>query len=242
MAHRLSQIQTRWSLVTQAHQEVADAATRAQAALAQRYYAAIYRYILGAVRDANVADDLAQEFALRLVRGSFKSATPERGRFRDFIKTAVYHLIVDHQRRKAPVQFAPDMPEPPEPPKPGGLEECWREELLNRAWDGLAQVEKESGQPFYTLLRYRAENPDVRSARMAEALEGQIGKALTETAVRKALQRARERFSDLLLEEVARSLQSNDRSDVEQELIDLDLLSYCRSALERFGGKQGGAD
>ena len=60
--------------------------------------------------------------------------------------------------------------------------------------------------------------------------------------MRKVLQRARERFAGLLLEEVARSLQSSDIAEVEQELIDLDLLSSCRAAPERFGQKDGPTD
>jgi RNA polymerase sigma-70 factor (ECF subfamily) len=241
---RLSRIQTRWSLVIDAHQGQADAATRAQAALMQRYHGAIYRYILGAVRDANVADDLAQDFALRLVRGDFKKADPDRGRFRDFIKTAVYHLIVDYQRRRREAQLSSGLPEPADEESTltsdRAFLERWKQELIDRAWEGLAQVEQASGQPFNTLLRYRAEHPEVRSAQMAELLEEKLGKPMTEVAIRKALQRARERFADLLLEEVARSLQTDSREAVEQELMDLDLLSYCKPALDRFGARKDG--
>jgi RNA polymerase sigma-70 factor (ECF subfamily) len=238
LPNRLSQIHTRWSLLFDAHQGQADRAQRAQEALIRRYSGAIYRYLLGAVRDPNVADDLAQEFALRLVRGDFKRADPERGRFRDFVKTSLYHLIVDHQRRKVPR---------PLPPEVGGREDAdeadrqftarWREGLLNRAWEGLAALEAETGQPFYTVLRHRSENPDESAQQMAERLAGRLGKALTDVAMRKTIQRARERFSNLLLDEVARSLQSEDPERVEQELRDLDLLCYCRSALDRYRRK-----
>jgi hypothetical protein len=36
---------------------------------------------------------------------------------------------------------------------------------------------------------------------------------------------------------VSRSLESKDADRMEQELMDLDLLSYCRTALDRFRGK-----
>ena len=165
LPNRLSQMDTRWSLLFDAHQDQADIAQRAQEALIRRYSGAIYRYLLGAVRDTNVADDLAQEFALRLVRGDFRRADPNLGRFRDFVKTSLYHLIVDHQRRRVAL---------PLPPELGGREDeqkadreftaRWREGLLNRAWEGLSAHENETGQPFYTVLRYRSEqNNNVRA-------------------------------------------------------------------------------
>jgi hypothetical protein len=51
--------------------------------------------------------------------------------------------------------------------------------------------------------------------------------------VRKALQRARESFAGLLLEEVARSLGPEPGVALEQELRELDLLKYCQPALVR---------
>ena len=51
--------------------------------------------------------------------------------------------------------------------------------------------------------------------------------------VRKTLQRARAKFSDLLLYEVTQSLESYSLDDLEAELIELGLQPYCKSALER---------
>ena len=83
------------------------------------------------------------------------------------------------------------------------------------------------------MLRWKTEQPDQRSAQMAERLSARQGRPYTENAVRKLLHRARNLFADLLVEEVARSLGTSDQEALEQELIDLDLLDYCRSALER---------
>jgi RNA polymerase sigma-70 factor (ECF subfamily) len=244
LPNHLSRISTCWSLVFEAHRSQADAATQAQQELMQRYCGAIYRYLLAVVRDADAADDLSQEFALRLVRGDFRRADPGRGRFRDFVKSALYHLIVDYQRRKQRRRheaLPPDTPEAavdaPEFPSDQEFLDRWREELLNRAWDSLAALEKETGQPFNTVLRFRAENPDVRSGDMAQRLQGQLGKPLSNVGIRQTLHRAREKFADLLLQEVARSLETTAADRLEQELIDLDLLSYCRTALDRYRNK-----
>src|SRR5262245_41794459 len=90
---RLSRITTLWSLVYEAHGDAADAAKAAQHRLMDRYGGAAHRYLLGALRDADAADDLFQDFSLRFLRGDFRNADPERGRFRDFVKTALFHLI-----------------------------------------------------------------------------------------------------------------------------------------------------
>src|SRR4051812_24978980 len=97
---RLTHISTLWSLVHRAHEGTGSALTEAQRQLLERYAGAAHRYLLGGLRDADAADEMFQEFSLRLLRGDFKNADPHKGRFRDFIKTALFHLIVDYQRRR----------------------------------------------------------------------------------------------------------------------------------------------
>jgi RNA polymerase sigma-70 factor (ECF subfamily) len=239
---RLSRIETMWSVVNQAHQGPVSEAAAAQQQLLQRYSSAIYRYILGAVRDLDAADEVFQEFALRFVKGSFQRADPQRGRFRDLVRTSVRNLITNHfQRRQGqPRQLAEDAPEPACTDEQlaaadQAFVDRWREELLNRTWDALARVQEQTGQLFHLVLRCRAEHADWSSAQMAEHLGSVAGRPLTAAGVRQTLHRAREKFAELLLEEVARSLETNDREPLEQELAELGLLSYCRSALARHG-------
>ena len=68
---------------------------------------------------------------------------------------------------------------------------------------------------------------------MAEDLSSRLGKTLTPASTRQMLHRAREKFAELLLEEVIQSLHSPSAQTLEQELIDLGLFDYCRPALER---------
>src|SRR5262249_48162321 len=152
----------------------------------RRYRRAVYRYLLGAVRDPDVADELTQEFALRFLRGDCKQADPERGRFRDFVKGVLFHMIVDHHRRRKglPQALPQDGGQPAAPPQ--GPEEhdrefleSWRDELLARAWDALALIEKESGKPWHAVLRFRIQNPDMHSPQMAEQLSVQLGQQVT---------------------------------------------------------------
>jgi RNA polymerase sigma-70 factor (ECF subfamily) len=109
----------------------------------------------------------------------------------------------------------------------------WRDELLAKTWEELHGVEKQTGQPLYTLLLLRAEHPRLTSDRMAQELGGSLGRPLTAAGVRQTLHRAREKFADLLVAEVGRSLQTSAPDQLEQELIDLGLLDYCRMAVGR---------
>lgn len=237
---RLSQITTRWSMIFQAHGGRDSAVSAAQQALMQRYGGAVYRYLLASLRNADLADDLAQEFAYRFLRGDFRRADPQRGRFRDFVKTAILNLIVDHHRRQKGR---------PQPLPAGELEpvttaegpddfdrqfvESWCKELLTRSWEALAYLEQQTGQPFHTVLQFRADYPDLRSAQMAEGLSTSLGKPVSAEWVRQTLHRAREKFADFLLDEVEQSLPQPTQDELEQELSELGLLEYCQPALAR---------
>src|SRR5215213_2101232 len=129
---RLSRITTLWTLHRRAHGADAEAAARGE--LLHRYRAAVYRYLLAAVRDADAADDLAQEFALRFLRGDFRLADPGRGRFRDYLRTAVSRLAADHHRsaQKSPRPLGDDPAAPAA--DDAAFDAAWREELLERTW------------------------------------------------------------------------------------------------------------
>ncbi|MEX2316800.1 MAG: sigma-70 family RNA polymerase sigma factor [Pirellulales bacterium] len=244
----LSQIQTLWSVVRRAHGDH-TAVQSAQQSLLDRYGGAVRRYALAALRDEDAADEVAQEFALKFVRGDFGKADPGRGRFRAFVKTVVYRLIVDYQRRrKALVREGPlhsNIAEPAAEERDAAAGQAaddamfrtsWRDELLARCWQRLADEENRTGKPYETVLRYRVDHPDARSPELAAGLSERLGKPINAGAVRVLLHRAREAFADLLLEEVTDSLADGSLDEAEEELIDLDLLEYCRPALERRRG------
>ena len=44
----------------------------------------------------------------------------------------------------------------------GVVRESWRDELLERAWQALAEVERETGRPLHTVLKFRATNSRMR--------------------------------------------------------------------------------
>jgi hypothetical protein len=174
-----------------------------------------------------------------------KSPRTKRGRFRDFVKTALYHLVLNYQqarRRPRPLPLKEGAAEPAvEPPSlaesDAEFAARWREELLRRAWEALADFERSSGKPYHSVLRLQAEHSGQPSAELARQLAARLGRPCSADAFRQALHRARVRFAELLIAEVARSLQTDDDDQVEQELLDLGLFPYCRGVWAR---RQGG--
>lgn len=242
----LSRIQTAWSMVRRAHGDH-TAVHEAQQTLLDRYGGAVRRYALAALRSEDAADDVFQEFALKFIRGDFGKVDPERGRFRAFVKTVVYRLIVDYQRRqkkrKAESPMHSNVAEPAEGDcelagDDAAFQSSWRDELLARCWQKLADDEQQTGKPYNTVLRYRVDHPELRSPDLAAGLSEKLGKPINAGAVRVLLHRARDRFAEILLDDVIDSLSNESLDEVEEELIELDLLEYCRPAIDRRRAKK----
>jgi RNA polymerase sigma-70 factor (ECF subfamily) len=153
-----------WTRIRQAHGDDTELATDAVIDMVEQYSGAVYRYLLAILRDQNAADEVFQEFALRLVQGCFHRAAPERGRFRDYLKVSVSRLVTDYYRRRkserreravAGVEAVEESPAD----MGAQFESSWREELLSYAWRKLQELEVTSGQPYHAVLNYRAQRP-----------------------------------------------------------------------------------
>src|SRR5262249_60506122 len=96
----------------------------------------------------------------------------------------------------------------------------------------LGRVRARPGRPFPAVLRLRTDCPGLRSEQMAERLGARLGKPITAAGLRQTLRRAREKFGDLLIDEVAQTLVEPTADRIEEELIDLGLLEFCRTALD----------
>jgi RNA polymerase sigma-70 factor (ECF subfamily) len=235
----LSQMSTQWNVVFQAHSGTPDQISRAISHLMCRYSGAVHRYLLKALKDPEAAAELDQEFALRFLRGDFRRSDPMRGRFRDYVKRAVQNLINDYHRRKKSKLPLEALSQEPAVSATASAQferqflESWRKDLLDRAWSSLSDLEKNTGQPYHTVLRSRVEHPDLPSQELAKRLEVTLGRPLSAGAVRQALQRSRRKYVDFLLTEVIASLDRPTQDELEEELSDLSLLDYCRPFMKR---------
>jgi RNA polymerase sigma-70 factor (ECF subfamily) len=229
---RLDRISTSWTLLEQARSGPTDAATAARCLLVERYRGAVRRYLGALLRDDHAADDLTQEFGLKLIEGKLSGADPERGRFRNYVKAVLASLVSRHRKKQ---QRQPQTQSAPETQAPNEAEQIflqsWREELLVRTWEALAQTHA----TFFTVLHFRATHADMAMEEMIPKLNPQLSKTLNLESLRQTLHRARALFADLLIGEVAQSLTQPTQAQIEEELGELNLLEYCRPALERKG-------
>src|SRR5947199_10806892 len=98
---RLTEIPTSWTTITSAH----TPGPKSQAAmeeLVSRYHDAVTRYIHLKVRDKHLADEVLQEFWTKLLTGKLAGADKSKGRFRDYLRTVLHRLIIDHFPTRKP--------------------------------------------------------------------------------------------------------------------------------------------
>lgn len=238
---RLSRIDTLWSVVQRAHGEEPEACKSAQQELLDRYGFAIRRYLHAALRDESAVDEVFQEFGLAFVRGDYQRLSPERGKFRSFLKTVMFRLVADYRktlyRRETPTAELGDQAD-------GATDDTaemdeqfgsvWRESLLGRAWARLESLEEESGKAFFTVLRYRVDHPQLNSSQLANDLTEKLGKPVSAANARVLIHRAREKFTNLLIDEIMPTLKEPTLDYLEEELIDLNLIAYCRDSLQQL--------
>lgn len=255
----LAQLSTHWSNIFRAREADGDAAMAARNALLLRYVEVVLRYLRAVLRDPQAVDQVCSNFAVRVLESDrfLQNADPQRGRFRDYLKTVLQHMIADYYReqrreRKQRVDLNWDNNEPEDPASQSSEQDrqfarYWREELVKWVWHQLEQRDKKTGQRYAVLLRLQMQQSQLRSTQLAEQMTAKLGRPFTAAGVRQLLHRGREVFGELLVAEVARSLQVDPGDPegcerVEQELIDLGLLfSYCKNALEQCRSPQPGS-
>lgn len=207
--------------------------------LCTAYWYPIYVYARKAGRDADEARDLTQGFFTYLIeRNAVGVADPDRGSFRAFLKVAFDHFAANERRKeKAQKRGAGATPLPldfdtaetrfaqvagyAEGPE-AAFERQWARALLLRALAQLETEMTESGDAhrFRRLSPLLTGTDDGASyARLSRDLE------MAESAVKVAVHRMRKRFGQLLREEVAQTVQAENRVDAE-----------LRHVLEVLGG------
>jgi RNA polymerase sigma-70 factor (ECF subfamily) len=243
---RLDELTTQWSLLRLAHEQSVTGVGTARSALALRYAPAIRSYVGAQVKDAHDADELAQEVVVKILHGDFARAVRERGRFRDLLKVAVRNLVRNYWTRKnrrgrkvVDTDQLADLGQE-DPFGDQALNASWRDSVLQMTWAALKTEDRaQPNRAAATLLRLRVDDPEADTVQLAARLEAATGRSLKPDAVRQQLRRARLRFAQLLVEEIARGLDDATPANVEEELGEVGLLEYVRDFLPPDWGTRG---
>lgn len=223
-------VTTRWSVVLEAGRAESPGSRAALENLCQAYWYPLYAFARRRGHSPEDAQDLTQEFFARLLEKNWLDrASPERGRFRSFVLGAFEHFLANEWRKgqtlkrgggiqTVPLAFEDGethySQEPPDPATPEKLfERRWALMLLDRVLDRLEAEQKQAGKdgPFALM------KPCLAGGRDAIPL-AELGRRLgmSEGAVKVAVHRLRQRYRQLLLEEVAQTVALPE--DVEAEL------------------------
>ena len=220
---------THWSVVLRAGSWSGDAAPALEK-LCRAYWAPLYAYVRRRGHDRHTAQDLTQEFFTRLLAGdSLASVHPDKGRFRSFLLVAMKHFLANEwdrahsQKRGGDCHiFSLDQVndeerrdlEPVDSSSPDRIfERRWAETVLARVNARLRREYEAAGQ----LARFDALKVyllcDFEPASYAETA-ARLG--LTESAVKSAIYKLRQRYGDMFRAEIADTLGKPD--DVDEEI------------------------
>ncbi len=224
---------TRWSLVLTAGEQDDSVSEKALAELCQAYWYPIYAYVRRRLGDVHEAQDLTQAFFGQLLeKQTFRTADPNRGRFRAFLLTACKRFLINewHKNRAAKrggstTQLSLDFPageswyslEPADTLTAERVfERQWAITLLGRVLEQLKVecIAKGKGDHFEQLKPFLS---GTKSAEVHDAAATALG--ISSGAAKVAAHRLRTRYRELLRNEIAQTL---DRPDgVEDEIHNL---------------------
>ncbi len=219
----LEQISTCWPMIHNPVQFV------------MRYARAIQKYVAAIVRDPHDAEEVAQDFLVQVFDKGFCPENVSRGRFRDYLKSAVRYVAISHLRKRRSSELSEEMLSSiiqPNSEADRAWSHEWHDCLLERVWQSLELHQQQTPDNlYYSVLRQHTNNPKASSDEHAARLSEQLGRPVRADAFRQQLRRARKHFAKLIVAEVRQTLQDATGDAVEQELIDLDLMPFVREFL-----------
>jgi len=219
---------THWSVVLQASDADGPKAHAALERLCQTYWYPLYACVRRHGYGSEDACDLTQEFFARLLsKNSLRHADQRRGRFRTFLQTALTNFLATEwakgtakKRGGGQEVLSLDaneaeeryVAEPADTLTPEKLfEQRWAATVLELAVQNLAREYTAAGKAglFESLKNYIWGDGAASYAEIAAA------HAMSEGAVKVAAHRLRERYRELLLAEVGRTVASREEADDE---------------------------
>ena len=220
---------TRWTLVVAAGNPHRKEARSALVSLCESYWYPLYAYLRRRGYPADQAQDLTQEFFIRVLEGRYLDrADPEKGRFRSFILTSLKFFVADEgdrhralqargraclcrlksRRAKSAINGSLAHDETPE----RIFERRWALSVLDRVMGKLRDEFVHHGRPehFERLKVFLLGQSDAPYAALAREMN------TSEGALKVAIHRLRKRYRELFRQEIADTVA--EPAEVESEL------------------------
>jgi RNA polymerase sigma factor (sigma-70 family) len=219
---------TRWTLVVAAGDPQRKEARSALVSLCELYWYPLYAYLRRRGYPAEQAQDLTQEFFVRVLEGRYLDrADPAKGRFRSFILTSLKFFVADEEDRQrarkrgggvlVPLEFSSGeeryQREPVHDETPERIfERRWALSLIELVIQKLRDEFVHHGRPdhFEQLKVFLLGQSDAPYAALAREMN------TSEGALKVAIHRLRKRYRELFRQEIADTVA--DPAEVESEL------------------------
>lgn len=224
---------THWSLVLAAGHDSTPDAQDALAKLCSVYWYPLYTYVRRRVGNVHDAQDLTQAFFARFLEKEYlDDVDPKRGKFRSFLLASIKHFLSNERDRARAQKRGGRRPvlsldfenaesryrlEPADTMTPERLfERRWALTLLDQVIKRLEQEFTDAGKSdlFAGLKPFLTSAPDGPSQR---EVANELG--ISEGAVKAAAHRLRQRYRNVLREEISQTVAGPD--DVAEELNEL---------------------
>lgn len=204
--------------------------------LCQSYWYPLYAYLRRRGQSQQDAEDAVQAFLAWLLESRvIGRADPTRGRFRGFLIAALQQFVARHHQYESAAKRRPDLPllsidaadgacryqlEPSHDVTPERqYEQAWALSIVDRAMQRLKAEWEQTGKGE----RFEALKSSLTGQRDESGRDTARRLGLSEGAVRVAIHRLKQRYGELLREEVGQTVDSVDEID--------DELTYLLGAL-----------
>ena len=206
---------TRWTLVVAAGDPHRKEARSSLVSLCENYWYPLYAYLRRRGYPADKAQDLTQEFFIRVLEGQYLDrADPSKGRFRSFLLTSLKFFVADEGDRQrarkrgggvvVPLEFSSGedryQREPAHDETPERIyERRWALSVLDRVVERLRNEFVQHGRPehFERLKVFLVGQADAPYAALASEMK------TSEGALKVAIHRLRKRYRELFRQEIA---------------------------------------
>ena len=221
---------THWSVVLAAGQEESTQSHEALEQLCRTYWYPLYAYVRRHGHSTEDAQDLTQGFFARVLEKNYlRQADPERGKFRSFLLTSLKHFLIHEWERANAARRGGSRPhlswdqpsaeeryrlEPVSDLTPDKIfEQRWALTLFQRALGRLRDefVEAEKARPFDELKEFLSCEPAEGAYAGVAARLG-----MSPGAVAVAVHRLRQRYAQLVREEIAHTVARP--AEIEEEM------------------------